>query len=185
MGEPFDVGSVITRAALLKRESEDSLTPEQLREAAGELGVEPAVVDAAVIDLTRRRVAQAQARKARARARARVAVAASLVVIAALTLAGLAMSSARVAWAQLEQQRVAVVQARARHSEVQALWGARAGAPDADAELNSAVNRVQLAQRSYDNAASSWNARGFVHDLGASLAGLPDTVPLSADRTAW
>jgi hypothetical protein len=77
------------------------------------------------------------------------------------------------------------VQARARQDEVRALWGARAGAPDADAELSGALNRVHIAQRRYDEAASAWNARGFVHDLGASLAGLPDAVPLSAERTAW
>jgi len=185
MPDPFDVGSVIARAAELKQVSDDAVTPELLRKVAAELGIEPQFVDAAVADLEQRRTTQEAARVARRKLRMRVAAAFGTVVALLLATSAAAYSSATSAWAELERHRSGVAQAMARQHEVTALYGSRAGEPDADAELTGALNRVHIAQRRYDDAASLWNGRGGFGALGAGLTGLPRSVALSAERTTW
>lgn len=174
-----DVGSVIARAAELKQQSEDTLTPQQLRDVAAELGIEPGFVDDAVKDLKRRQEANKQAlaeRKARNKKLIGAFIAFDIAIVVVLALS---VQTARAEYSNVSAAQAAVTTSLQRQTETQRLFGGRTGEREADAELAGALNRVAIAKQRYDAAATSWNAHGPFTGIGADLAGLPEQVQLS------
>lgn len=174
-----DVGAVIARAAELKQQSEDTLTPQQLRDVAAELGIEPRFVDDAVKDLARRQAARqrlAVQNKARTKRLIGAFVAFDIALVVVLALSAQAAKSA---WAEVAATQAALSSSLQRQQETQQLFGARQGERDADAELAGANNRVAIAKQRHDAAAAGWNAKNVFVSVGATLAGLPDRAELS------
>ncbi|TNF32529.1 MAG: hypothetical protein EP329_10000 [Deltaproteobacteria bacterium] len=73
-----------------------------------------------------------------------------------------------------------------RQRATRATFDAAAG-EQAAAELAGAENRVRIARRDYDAAATAYNQRvdGFPGALWATLRGLPPQVPLSNEGGGW
>jgi len=177
MTNSTEVGAIIARAAELKQASEDQLTPEQVREVAAELGIEGAFVDAAVNDLRRRQEqkhkddeARLVAAKARRKKMLTGVVVFDLVLVA---VGGVAYGAANDAVATLSAAEATVNGAVVRQKETEALFLAKKGEREADAELAGAQNRIAIAKKAYDAAAVAYNARSPLARLGGSLSAAP------------
>ena len=181
-----DVDDIIGVAAELQAVDAERLSVEELGEVARDLDIPEEYVGPAVAELRRRRAAALVA--AAARRRRRLAwIAGALAVTALLGIFSLvdcgAVSDAH---HTVLRQRAQVVNVMDRQRATRATFAAASGEPAA-AELAGAENRVRIARRDYDAAATAYNQRvdGFPGALWAHLRGWPDRAPLSSEGGGW
>lgn len=182
-----DLYAVIELATRRSEAKDDELSLAEVERIAAELGISKAEVDAAVAELKRRRVAERAAagaeqveRTVRRRQGLRIAAGVGLVVAMLMAWTPISLGSKYTA---VEQHRSAVINALERQKAVQARLAGRAPDREVDAELAGAENRVRIAEKRYDEAATVYNraAGGWTSGLFGGLFGYPDAVALSAD----
>lgn len=182
-----DIDDVIEIAARKKRAAAERLQLEDLRDVAGDLGIDDEFVEEAVVELERRRERKARQNERR-REQIRMALVGAAVFL--VVLAGFAMLSRHQLGSDLNdvrQQRVQVANAIDRQHETQEYWADREHSSGRDAELQGAVNRVSVETRRYDESASRYNRRadGVFTSMWTGIFGFPDEVPLSDEIDEW
>lgn len=181
-----DVDDIIGVAAELQAVDAERLSVEELGEVARDLDIPEQYVGPAVDELRRRRAAALVTAAARGRRRL-LWIWGALGVVALLGIFSIvdcgAVSDAHHA---VLQQRAQVVNVVDRQRTTRATFDAASG-EQAAAELAGAENRVRIARRDYDAAATAYNQRvdGFPGALWASLRGWPDHAPLSSEGGGW
>ncbi|PKN57412.1 MAG: hypothetical protein CVU56_11155 [Deltaproteobacteria bacterium HGW-Deltaproteobacteria-14] len=181
-----DVDDVIGVASELQAVDAERLSVEELTEVARDLDIPQQYVGPAVAELRRRRAAALAAAAARSRRRllwtwGALGMVALLGVFSVVDCG--AVSDAHHA---VLQQRAQVVNVMDRQRATRATFDVASG-EQAAAELAGAENRVRIARRDYDAAATAYNRRvdGFLGALWASLRGWPDRAPLSSEGGGW
>ncbi len=186
-----DLDDVIGGAEALKKAEEGKLTLDEVKAVGRELDLADEHVEKAVRELElHRQQERAQALRAAARQKRALTIGAA-VVAALVALVGVMSLSARstlvTSYAEVSAKRAQVHSVVERQAKVEATFAGRAPSPDRDAELLGAENRVRIERKRYDEAAAKYNAdaQGLGAGLATSLFGLPKTVPMSNEVTAW
>jgi len=182
-----DVDDIIGVASELQAVDAERLSVEELAEVARDLEIPEAYVGPAVIELRRRRSAALVAAAERRRRRGRWVW--GVLAVLVLLAGGAAVDCDAVGDAHhaVLRERAQVVNVVERQRATATTFGAAAGSEQAAAELAGAENRVRIARRDYDVAATAYNARveGFPGALWARLQGLPRREPLSSEGGGW
>lgn len=186
-----DVDDVIAAAAKAKSEAEERLSVEELQEVAAELDIPPDLIAPAVETVRRRREAELAAERARAERMKRIRLAAlvggAVLSVIVIVLAITTYTGVRDAKLAADRQRAQVINVVQRQQATVAQWTSAADSPDKQAELSGAENRVRVERARYDEAVTEYRRRasGLFGWLVTSLAGYPDTLPLSSEQHAW
>ncbi len=186
-----DVDDVIAAAAKAKNEEEELLSVEELEQVAAELDIPQHLVAPAVETVRQRREAELAAERARAvrakQVRLGVLAGGGVLGVIVLVLAITTYSSLRDAKLAAERQRAQVINVQERQQATAVQWASAADSPDKQAELSGAENRVRVERARYDELATEYrrHAGGVFGWLARTLAGYPDTLPLSSEQPGW
>lgn len=186
-----DVDDVIEAAAKAKNEEAELLSVEELQEVAAELDIPPHLVEPAIETVRRRREAELAAQRERAarakRVRRIAGIAGGVLGVIVLVTSYTTYTGLRDAKLAAERQRAQVINVMERQRATEKQWATAPDSPDKHAELSGAENRVRVERARYDELATEYRRRasGLFGRLVTTLAGYPDTLPLSSEERAW
>lgn len=185
-----DVDDIVEIATELQaKESEDAtrLDRDDMVQIGTELGLDAEHVDEAIeVHQDREEQAEELSRK-RAKIAIIAGVAVAAVALIALILAFVGRGNVKAERSKVNKAHAQVRNVLDRQAHVEERFeGAELNA-DREAELAGAENRVAIEKRRYDQAATEYNdvAGSFPGSWGATVFGLPESMPLSHEIDEW
>lgn len=182
-----DVDDIVGIAAEMMQRDEGRLAAEDLQAVGRELDIPPEYMERARAELARRRTETARRAAAKKALRRKLALGGALVLLLGAGIAALAYSSTADELRALHRDVAAgaaqVRNVQDRRAAIDARLGHREPTPDVDAELIGAENRVRVEAQRYAQVAARYNevaSSGWASWV-ASIAGLPDQVPLELE----
>jgi uncharacterized protein HemX len=185
-----DVDDIVEIASeLQQQESEDAarLDRDDMIQIGTELGLDEEHVDEA-IEVHQDRE---EAAEEKARTHAKIAIVAGVAVaflaILVLILAFVGRGSVKEERSKVNKAKAQVRNVLDRQANVEKRFEGAELNSDREAELAGAENRVAIEKRRYDEAATEYNdvAGSFPGSWGATVFGLPKSVPLSNKVDEW